>query len=189
MARLRPPYGPATIGAILPGPELAGTVELKVVGHEGREFDAENVDQIVFDYDVDPHPHLHIMGFNIHGTLGPDPNTDNHVFGIDGDFSAASVAAPFYVFGGVTGNVTITGDVRETRVTRLARPDSGENSLARALQRGTLYLEATPFPGRRQEEKSHDARKSQDLARDGRGDGRPNYRCYGSIGGSILGRI
>jgi hypothetical protein len=90
-----PPYAPATIGAILAGPSLADIVELKIVGHDGREYGAENVDQVVFNYNWGQGPALKIKAFNIHGTLGAVEGVDNHAFSIEGDFSAASIARPF----------------------------------------------------------------------------------------------
>jgi hypothetical protein len=110
---------PATIQAIMPAEGLSGRVELMVREHDGREFGAEDVDQIVFNSVVRPSPLLHIMAFKIRGTLGTDPNTDNHVFEIDGDFSAGSLAAPFYVYTGLLADMTITGDVPEAAVLQI----------------------------------------------------------------------
>ncbi len=116
-----PPYGPATIQAIVPGGGFTGIVELKVVGHEDREYGAENVDQIFFDYDQGKR--AVIKAFKIHGTLGTVAGTENRVFSIEGDFSAASIARPFRVFAGLLANVTVTGDVPEAALLQIGKLD------------------------------------------------------------------
>jgi hypothetical protein len=105
-----PPYEPATIQAITHLPGFAGTVELKVTGHDGREFGADNVDQIVFNYNWGEGPTAKIKAFTIHGTLGTVQGVENYVYSIEADFSAASVARPFHVFEALAGNMTITGN-------------------------------------------------------------------------------
>jgi len=119
-----PPYEPATIQAIVHLPGFVGTVELKVIGHDGREYGAENVDQIVFNYNGGYGPAATLEGFKIRGILGTVVGVENHVFAIAGDFSAASIAAPFYVLTGLLANMTITGDVPDTAVLQMGKLDA-----------------------------------------------------------------